>query len=94
MWRLTKKQACKLEGVYLRFLRKIVAGVNFISSYEEVIIAAVQYNCVIIPIECYIIKRDPTLMGHIERHNPKEIHIQLIIIILSQKSLNLEEYEK
>ena len=78
LWSLTKRQVVKLEGFYLRFLKRTVPGVNLMSSYEEVILAAAKFNCVIIPIECYIIKRNLTFMGHIERLNPDEIQIQIL----------------
>ena len=45
--------------------------------YDEVNLATAKIKCGIIPIECYMIKRDLTFMGHIERLNYDEIQIQL-----------------
>ena len=67
LWSLNKAEVGKLESINFKFLRYIVPNTTRMSSYEDIIIEAANWDVTIVPIECLIAKRNLRFLGHIER---------------------------
>lgn len=75
LWSLLKQQISKLEERNLKFLKAIVPRINSDSTYEEVILEAAKFECIIVPIESQAVRRGLKFLGHIGRMNPNSIQI-------------------